>query len=169
MTFQDRDQPSSRVCVGKIAMAHGVKGLVKVLPFVEDTKLLENVFTSENGAQTLRLTIKNPLGKYVLAEVEGITDRNGAEALGKCSLYVPRESMPEPDEGEVYIDDLIGLPALDAEGSEIGSVLSVQNYGASDLLEIRLKNGKSVLVPLTPDFVPDIGDTVTVLNYEAFL
>lgn len=161
----DQNQPLHRLCVGKIASAHGVKGLVKILPLTDDFDLFRTVFTSEDGPETLEITIKNPLGKYVLAEIEGIADRNAAEALGKCSLFVPRETGEVPSD----YDHIIGKTAIGADGSEIGIISSIENYGASDLLDIRLKSGKSVMVPLTPDFVPEIGETVTVVNYEAFL
>lgn len=166
MTFQDQDQPSSRVLVGKIAQPHGVKGLVKLLPFVEDVSLLEHVYTSEDGDQTLSLKIKNPLGKYLLAEIEGITDRNAVEALGKLSLYISRDEAAEAEE----LVSLEGLPVQDEAGEVIGSVKSIENYGASDLLDIQLKTGKSVMVPLSDDFVPEITDEyVVITNYEAFL
>jgi 16S rRNA processing protein RimM len=165
MPFQDQDQPSSRIRVGKIASAHGVKGLVKVLSFVEDLSLLETVYTDETGGGSLALSIKNPLGKYVLAEIKGIQDRTAAEALGKPFLYAPRASLSESAEPA----RLVGLPVLDEGGRLIGRVIGTENYGAGDLLGIRLENGKTLLVPLTPDFVPEIGETVTVVNYEAFL
>lgn len=165
MADQDQDQPLHRVCVGKIASAHGIKGLVKILLLTDTSDFPEAVYTSENGPKMLEITIKNPLGKYVLAEIKGVTDRNAAEALGKCSLFVPRETMPSgPDHG-----DIIGKTAIDAAGTEIGIINSVENFGASDLLDIRLKSGKSVMVPLTPDFVPEIGERVMIVNYEAFL
>lgn len=169
MTFQDRDQLSSRVCVGKIASAHGVKGLVKVLPFTKDLNLLKRVYSSEDGSETLELVIKNPLGKYVLAEIQGVTDRNAAEALSKCSLFVPRETAATADD----IFYIIRMRVVSGEagnlGAEIGVVKGVENYGAGDLLDIQLNTGKSVMVPLTPDFVTEIDDVVTVVNYEAFL
>jgi 16S rRNA processing protein RimM len=165
MTFQDRDQSSSRVCVGKIASAHGVKGLVKVLPFTDETELLSSVYTSENGSEMLELTIKNPLGKYILAEIKGISDRTKAENLGKPALYVPRETITLTNSSIA----LIGLTVINEDGVEIGRVRGVENYGASDLLDIILHVGKSVMVPFTPAFVPEVGATVKVVNYEAFL
>lgn len=153
-----------RILIGKIASAHGVKGLVKILPLTDDFSLFKTVYTSENGLERLEITIKNPLGKYVLAEIKGVTDRNAAESLGKCSLYAECD-VPE----QSAYEGLIGKTVIGSDGQEIGTVKGVENYGASDLLDISLKSGKSVMVPLTPDFVPGIGETVTVVNYEVFL
>lgn len=165
MPFQDQDQPLPRICIGKIASAHGVKGLVKIMPFTHEHHLLHKVYTDETSAKTLELIIKNPLGKYLLAEIKGITDRTSAEALGKCSFYIERDAAAKADPKI----SLIGLSALSADGTPIGIVCSVENYGAGDLLEIRLNTGKTVLVPLNDDFVPHIGKTITVINYEVFL
>ena len=166
MTFQD--QPSLRVRVGRIAGAHGVKGLIKVLPLTSDLDLLKRVYTSEDGSGVLELNIKNPIGKFILAEVHGVSDRNAAEALGKCSLFVLRETIHSfPDSHNLTLP---GIAVMNNSGVRIGSVLSVENYGAGDLLDIRLDTGKTVMVPLTADFVPEIADDyVIAINYEAFL
>lgn len=154
-----------RTCIGKIAAAHGVKGLVKILPLAAGPGQTQNVYTSEDGPEMLEIRIKNPLGKYLLAEIEGITNRNAAEALGKCPLYIDGGAPENPAH-----ENLSGKTVLGADGAEIGTVIGVENYGAGDLLDICLKSGKTVMVPLTPDFVPQTGETaLTVVNYEAFL
>ncbi|MCC6598208.1 MAG: 16S rRNA processing protein RimM [Alphaproteobacteria bacterium] len=157
----------NRICIGRIASAHGVKGLVKVFPLVDDLTLFTEVFTSETGPETLNITLKNQLGKYILAEIEGVNDRNAAEALGKCPFFAEDENASALP--QTPYEDLIGKPVINAAGEPIGIVKGVENYGASDLLDISLTNGKSVMVPLTPDFVPEIGETLKIVDYEAFL
>ena len=76
--------------------------------------------------------------KGVIARLADIGDRTAAEALKGVELYVDRARLPAAAEGEFYHADLIGLAALDAEGNTLGSVVAVQNYGAGDLIEIRL-------------------------------
>ena len=78
MSFQNPDQPDKRICIGKITSAHGVKGLVKILPFGEDPALLEQV-------DEYKITLKNPMGKYILAEIEGV---NGRDATYQGGLAV---------------------------------------------------------------------------------
>lgn len=158
-----------RVCLGKIAQAHGIKGLVKLFPYGQDPALLEGeVFTAEDGGETLTITLKNPLGKFILAEIEGCNDRDKAEALKGTELWVSRETLPDLDEGEFYIEDLIGLTAVDENGAAVGTITAVENYGAGDLLEIKPPTGQSFLLPLTDDTVTEIGDQVTIQNFEAF-
>lgn len=162
-----------RVCLGKITGAHGIKGLVKIAAFGEDPYLIEDlspVFTDAEGPATLAITRLQPQGSHFLAAVEGIGDRTQAESLKGTELYVPREALPEIEEdGAYYIEDLIGMETRDESGQTVGTVLAVHNFGAGDLLEIRLSNGQSFIMPFTGETVGEIGDFIPIRNYEAFL
>ncbi len=93
----------------------------------------------------------------VVARLEGVSDRNAAEALKGVELYVDRDKLPAAAEGEFYHADLIGLAAVDPQGKRLGEIVAVQNYGAGDLLEIRLTGaGKTELVPFTEATVPEV-------------
>ena len=156
--------PKKRIFVGKITTTHGVKGLVKLLPFCENTSLLEGkLFTSDNPADTSTLTIalKNPSGKYILAAIEGITSPENAEKY-KGPLYIPRDSLPEVDnKDEFYIEDLIGLTAKTFNHEDLlGTIINVDNFGAGDLIEIKPRDGK------TPYYVPFHNDYVTSIDLE---
>ncbi|MCD8520174.1 MAG: ribosome maturation factor RimM [Alphaproteobacteria bacterium] len=162
-----------RICLGKITGAHGIKGLVKIMPFGEDPYLIDDlspVFTAAEGDKTLAVTLKNPQGSHFLAEVEGVTDRTGAENLKGTEIYVPRDALPDIEEdGAYYIEDLIGMIARDEAGQDVGTVLGVHNFGAGDLLEIRLSSGESFMMPFTDDTVGDIQDYIPIRNYEDYL
>jgi 16S rRNA processing protein RimM len=159
-----------RICLAKIAAPHGIKGLVKLSFYGEDEQLLQAgpLYTSETGDDTLTLTLKNPMGKYWLAEIEGVHDRNATEALKGTALYIERERLPDAPEGEYYYEDLIGLNVVDDAGEKIGTLLAVQNFGAGDLLEIKpIKGGPTLLIPFTDDYVPNVtSDTITVRAIE---
>lgn len=163
-----------RICLGKLAGTHGVKGLVKVKPLGDDPMLIFDIptlYTSESGDKTIALTYKNPQGKFVLAAIDGITNKEDAAALGKVELWAPREALPELDAEEdgYYIEDLIGLDVMNEAAEKIGTVKSVENFGASDLLEVTPLSGQPFLIPFTDDFVPEIGETITIRNYEEFM
>ena len=162
-----------RLCIGKISSAHGVKGLVKILPYCEDLSLLEGkLFTSDKGNETLTITLKNPSGKYILAQIEGINSKEDADKL-KAQLYIPRDELPDIEEdGSYYITDLVGLKALDTAGELIGTIKAVQNYGAGDLLEIQPKIGASYFIPFQDEFVTDINldlKQATLDNFKQFI
>jgi 16S rRNA processing protein RimM len=82
-------------------------------------------------------------------------------------IEVDRSSLPPLESGEYYHVDLIGLPAMDTDGSEIGTVSSIENYGAGDLLEIELEGGKRSLIPFKPG-IADLKDRKIILD-PAFL
>ena len=93
--------------------------------------------------------------KGVVARIDGIADRNAAEALKGIELYVDRERLPAAAEGEFYHADLIGLAAVDPAGKPIGEIVGRANFGAGDLLEIRLAGSrKTELMPFTDDTSP---------------
>ena len=162
-----------RLLLGKIATAHGVRGLVKILTLADDPTRLETcgpAWTAPQGGKALRIVMKNPLGKYYLAEVEGITDRNEAEKLRHTELWIDRDSLPETDEGEFYHDDLLELPVYEESGKLLGRIIAIENYGASDLLEIKPEGAPSFYVPFTEETVIAItGERVTVSIPEGLL
>ena len=163
-----------RICIGKISSSHGVKGLVKIAPFGIDTSLLNGeLYTSETGNDTLNITLKNSMGKHILAQIEGVTSPEQAKTL-KCSLYVSRETLPEIDnDDEFYIEDLKGLDVIDSNNETVGSIIAVQNYGAGDLLEIKPKaGGSSYFVPFQDEYVNNINlknKCVTIENAQDFI
>lgn len=157
-----------RILIGKITTAHGIKGYVKVRSFAEDETLLETgtVYTSEEGPKTISLKLKNQMKDFWLAEVNGVSDRNVAETLRGTELYIDRETLPEADDDEYYVEDMKGLKVVDGQGNEIGTILDIVNYGASDLIDIRPSNGgQTFYVPFTDEIVLDVDfekETVTV-------
>jgi 16S rRNA processing protein RimM len=104
-------------------------------------------------------------GKFPVARLEGVGDRSAAEALRGSLVEVDRSALPPLAEGEYYHADLIGLPAVDREGAPVGTVAAVENYGAGDLLEIELADGKTSLIPFKPG-ISDLEGGQIVLDPE---
>jgi 16S rRNA processing protein RimM len=148
-----------RILLGRIAGARGIRGEVLIKTF---TAAPENVgaygpLSDESGTRTFKLKSARATPKGVVARLHGVDDRNGAEALKGIALYIERERLPAAAEGEFYHADLIGLAAVDGDGKPIGEIVAVQNYGAGDLLEIRLTgSSKTELVPFTDAAVPEV-------------
>jgi len=155
MTSPDT-QNNKRICIGKISSTHGVKGLVKILPYCEDTSLLSGeVLCDETSDKTLNITLKNSMGKFILAEIEGITTPEDAKKL-KNLLYVPRNVLPEIDnDDEFYIEDLIGLDAHEND-KKIGIIKAFDNFGAGDLLEIKPLSGETFYIPFQDEYVTNV-------------
>ena len=166
---------TKRVCLGKITTPHGIKGLVKIIPFGEDPSLIQSLgpaYTAGDNAHTdtLVITLKNPAGKYFLAAIDGVTDRDQAEALRGTELYFDRDLLPETGDDEFYYDDLVGL-AVRENDQTIGTVKSVQNFGAGDLLEIKPKSGSTFFLPYTDEYILDVdldAQSITAQNSSTF-
>lgn len=148
-----------RICLGKITDAHGIRGEIRIRAYTEAPEDIGAYGPLEDEAGDRRFSLLNVrlVKGGVIARLDGIKDRTQAEALKGTELYIDRAKLPEQDDGVWYHTDLIGLAAHDTAGMALGEVVSVQNYGAGDLLEIRPANGGStLLLPFTEDVVPDI-------------
>lgn len=153
-------QQAKRVCLGRIASAHGVKGLVKILPYGEDVSLLETLgplYTDATGTLTIEVKIQNTAGKLLLAAIKGCTDRNHAEKLRGTELWTNRDSLPEiEEEDEYYVEDLVGIEVRDAQGNRIGKILNVENFGSDDLLDVKPDTGQNAYIPFRSEYVGDV-------------
>ena len=147
---------SERVCMGVIVGVHGVRGVVRLKSFAENALDLGAYGPLENDAgKRFSLKIQGQAKGVLLARVEGVDDRNAAEALKGTMLYVPREALPAPEENEFYHADLIGLRVEKTDGSQLGTVLSVHDFGAGNLLDVRLAgSSQTVLLPFNEISVP---------------
>jgi 16S rRNA processing protein RimM len=159
---------NKRILIGEIATAHGIKGYVKVRCFAEDESLLESDEVQTDDGRPISLTLKHAIKEDWAAEVKGVTERNGAELLRGTRLYIDRSALPDADDGEIYIEDMIGLKVVDENGQDIGVLESVRNYGASDLLDIKpAQGGQNFYLPYTDDCVVDLdAGTISVILPE---
>jgi 16S rRNA processing protein RimM len=152
---------SDRVLIARIGAAHGIKGEVRVKAYTAEPMgigaygPLEAPDSKTFEVASLR-PAAGPASDMLVVKFKGISDRNAAEALNGVELSVPRDRLPPAEEDEFYHADLIGLAAVAPDGTELGTVIAVHNYGAGDLLEIASKRGETVLVPFTRAAVPEV-------------
>jgi 16S rRNA processing protein RimM len=155
------DSTQKRVCLGVVVGAHGVRGFVKVKPFTgePDAVAAYGPVETKDGGRRFRIDAMGMAKDAVICRLEGVGDRDAADALRGTELYVDRARLPEVDEEEEgwYHADLIGLAAVGTDGRIFGRVVGVENFGAGDLLEIaRPEGGLSVLLPFTAANVPAV-------------
>lgn len=151
--------PATRVLLGHIAGAHGVRGEVLIKPYTADPAAITayGALTDRDGARIYALVSARVTDKGVIARVAGVSDRTAAEALRGTGLYVARDQLPPPNADEFYHVDLLGMRAVDAALADLGEVTAILNYGAGDILEITpADGGKAALVPFTRDAVPEL-------------
>jgi len=134
------------VTLAAIAGAHGVTGEVRLKLFTDDVGSLKRHKSFNDGALTLKSIRPHKGG--AIARFSEINDRNGAEALRSTVLQVEREALPTLAEGEYYFSDLIALPCVSTTGEALGVCVAVENFGASDVIEIEKPDGKKFMVPM---------------------
>jgi 16S rRNA processing protein RimM len=148
---------AERICVARIGAAHGVKGEVKLWSFTADPAAVADYGPLESQDGTLRFEIETlrPAKDHLVARLSGVRDRDAAQRLTNVDLYVPRDRLPAPAPEEFYHADLIGLRAEGRDGAALATVVGIHDFGAGDLLELRLPGASStVLMPFTAETVP---------------
>ena len=141
---------SAVVIVGRIVRAHGLRGELVVAPatlgsdvlFVVDSVLLE-----QGGTRARREIVHTrEQGKSIVLTLDGVPDRTAAEKLIGAQLLVERDELPEPDEGEFYVEDLIGLEVVSPTGERLGKVVAFEDGGMQSWLVVETATG----LPLVP-------------------
>ena len=148
-----------RVLLGDIGAAHGLKGEVRLRSFTEAPAAIADYgpLEDETGGKAIEIESVRPGPKGLIARIKGVTTREGAEALTGTKLYVPRDRLPEAEEGAYYHSDLIGLEAYVAFDVQFGTVVAMYNFGAGDIVEVKLlSGGDNLLLPFTDATVPEI-------------
>jgi 16S rRNA processing protein RimM len=163
----------ARVCVGVIVGAQGVRGAVRVKPFTAEPEAVAAYGPVEDETATRRfeLRLTGRAKGVVIAKLPGVEDRDAAEALKGVRLYVARTALPAPAEEEWYHADLLGLEAVLADGTVLGRVRTIHDYGAGESLEIERPGATALIVPFTKAAVPvvDIGAGKLVIEPPAGL
>lgn len=157
------------IVVGQIAGAFGVKGEVRVRSFTDDP---EACFSYGPLMDADGLIILTPIKHRALNEGFGVTakerrQREEWEALRGTLLHASRAAMPQPEQDEVYVADLIGMDVVHTDGRTLGAVKAVHDFGAGDLVEIASPMGETYLLPFTRANFPGLDVAVGRLIAQA--
>lgn len=156
MVLIDRDR---LVCIGRVQDAHGVDGELKVKPLTDSPSSYESraEVIVDAGRGLRRHTvggIRNAGALWIVA-LEGIGSREEALALKGAELLLDRSELRPLEEGEYFLDDLIGCTVEDLAGTALGRVRGVMETGANDVLEVATETGET-LVPMTDEVVREV-------------
>jgi 16S rRNA processing protein RimM len=151
-----RHSGDARVCVGVVGAPHGVRGAVRIKSFTAEPEAIAayGPLEDESGVRRFTLRLTGSGKGVVIGALSGITDRDRAEALRGLRLYLPRAALPPTAEDEFYHADLLGLSAELGDGTAIGRVVAVHDFGAGEILEIARDTAAAVLIPFTRAAVP---------------
>ncbi len=147
------------ICVGAIAGAFGVRGEAKIKCFTDDPAAVGDYgpLHTEDGKHEFKLKLTRPIKGGYAARLSGVETREDAEALKGTRLYADRSALPEPDEEEFYYADLLGLRIEAIDGTVLGKIKAVQDFGAGDVIEyLPAGGGESQYLPFSREVIPTV-------------
>jgi 16S rRNA processing protein RimM len=149
-------EPSDPVVIGHVVAPHGRRGTLRVRATGSGRHLREGVEPFIAGRRR-RISLVRQTPKGFLVDLEDVGDRSGATALRGEGLVLDRSELDAPKEDEVYVDDLLGLTAVDEAGDVLGTVEESFETPAHEVLVVREgKDSSARYVPFTREHVPGL-------------
>ena len=145
------------IIIGKIVAPHGVRGDIRILPLTEKPELfLDLEYLLLEGGK--KLTVKNARfqKRMILVTTKEVTSMNEAELLRDKNIYIKAEDLPELEEDEFYVADLVGIPVYDLDGNQIGTFKDSLSTGSNDVYIIAVPGAKDILVPALKEYFKEI-------------
>ena len=136
-----------RIEVGQIVGVHGIAGEVKIQHWCDDADVFLNLKQVWFYGAWHRLQTPRQHKNIILCRLEGVSDRNAAEALRLCVLEAERGQLPPLPEGRYYICDLIGLNVITDEGRNLGRLSDVLETGSNQVYEVTSPEKKKYYLP----------------------
>ena len=129
------------VHVGKISGVFGIKGWLKIFSYTEPRDNIlsyKNWLLNKSGQEkSVKIIGGQAQGKSLVAQIDGIADRDQALTLMGWDVYISHEQLPAPEEGEYYWIDLIGMDVENLEGVQLGKIDSLFETGANDIIVVK--------------------------------
>ena len=142
--------------MGTLARPHGLRGEIAINWFAASPLSCDAPYWLQIGGDAPRavrvLRIRNHQGRPLIS-LEGIADRSEAELLRGGKLLMNRKDLPEPEEGEAYLDDLLGGDVLLPDNMRLGRLDSVFCQSAQEIWVIVTDTGQEILFPAVPEFI----------------
>ena len=143
------------IVLGRISGLFGVRGWVRIFSYTDPREAVlqyKGLLLGRNGKwQSAKVAEGQRHGKSVIARLEGIDDRDQAATLIGTEIAVPRDALPEPEDGQFYWSDLIGLTVVHRDGTELGRIDDMLETGANDVMIVR--GDQERLIPFIIDEV----------------
>ena len=146
------------ICIAKITKPHGIKGQAKLMSYAQIPK---DIFTypclyDEQMNQYIIKLVAQHDNLFVVSFNQN-TSRNLVEELAGTKLYVTKEMLKPAAENEYYNNDLEGLEVLDSDGKLCGHILEIHNFGAGDIIEMKILDKKdSVFLPFNEEYIKEV-------------
>jgi 16S rRNA processing protein RimM len=159
--------PRDLVQVGFVFRPHGLEGELKIDPeHTDDPARFEELPTVFLGAQPHRVTRhaiasvryqQTKRGTTVILGVEGIDDRDDAEAVAKFKVFATEEAL-ELEDGELFAHELVGWDVVAVDGSPLGTVANLKKMPGQEMLVVRGPENEETMIPAVEDFIVELDE-----------
>lgn len=144
--------------VAKIVKPQGIKGEVKALPSTNVVEVFSSLKNCLVGNKTMVVEHSCFRQGFLYIKFKGVSTRNDAELLRGNLIKIERSLLEDAkDDDDFFVDELVGMIVYDDKGELVGQILSIMNYGASDILIIE-KEGREYQAPFVKDVFYRDGD-----------
>ena len=146
--------------IGQIVNTFGIKGFVKVNPWVNDVTRFDNLkkvyIKIRKELKTLEIEEVKYHKNQVLLKFKGVETVEQAEMLRNAILEIDRKDAIPLEEGEYFIADLLESEVYTDEGEKLGILEDIFNTGSNDIYVVKNELGKSILLPRIKDVFKEI-------------
>lgn len=145
-----------KIKIGQIVNAAALKGEVKVYNYSDYKERFEELNYVYVEEEKTKIEKVRYMKEMVILKLQGVGDRNEAEAMKGKDLYIDESQLRDLPEDTYYIKDMIGIEVRNQNDEIIGRLKDVLQNTAQDLYEVELENKKTTLIPAVEEFVLDI-------------
>ncbi len=149
-----------RLEVGQIVNTFGIKGFVKIYPYVDDISRFDNLkkvhIKSKKEEKELQIEEVKYQKNMVLVKFKGIETVENAEKLRNSFVEIDRADAIPLEEGQYFIADLLGLDVFLDTGEKLGVLEDIYNTGSSDIYVVKNELGKQFLLPYIDEVIKQI-------------
>lgn len=135
---------------GKIVNTHGTKGEVRIFPWVDSAEYLSTFKLLYIDGKPVKLLSGRVHKKFLLAILDGVDNINAAMALKNKTVYIDRDDA-NLDEGEFFLQDIIGAAVWDEEGSHLGKLTDVLRLPSGNVYVVT--GEREIMIPAVPQFI----------------
>lgn len=163
--MRNRRSSMEKILMGKIVNVVGLKGEVKVYSYTDRNERFEELESIWLDNKMYNIENVRYQNQVVILKLEGINDRNQAEAQRNKKVYIEESDLQELPEDTYYVRDLIGMEVVTDTG-KLGTISDVIQNSAQDLYEVKTEGGKKVYIPVVKQFVQDVDMDSRIVKVE---
>ena len=150
--------------LGKVTAPQGIKGEVRVYPYTDEITRFSEIEGVLLDGKKRKIQNARYMKNMAVLKLEGIDDRNAAEAIRGKELLLSKEDLWEQPEDTYFIDDLVGCAVVSEDGASVGMLKSIISRPAQDLYEIERADGSTFLLPAVKEFIKNVDLTNKIIT-----